>query len=411
MAGIDWHDTLFTLLASSVAALLSRLATHPMDTVRVRMQVSSDPDGTSGQEKESSEPLLHEDSLTNASVLFGDPADETRGLREDQLNSRENANRDVTKAREKMKRKRMGTFGMLFKILREEGLRGIYTGVGTALVFSVPALTTYLVVYESSKLALSLLLPTAVIIHLLSAALAEMSSNLFWTPMEIIKSRQQAYASLASNKLASSTPTGGHKYGTFSTPDHQRRDSVNSLESDTSTITVGNNGGEAITGTSAVIVEECSPFGVPPPPPASTSSSTGATRAESSFSSSVTEDEINVTSKIVPSSPASNYTVIEGCDNGGLENRVAPRTYSMWQMAKIINAREGVTGFYRGYLLQLIVFVPYSMIYFSLYEQFKSFAAVYLTPSHNPADLPSWSFVLLAGTASSIAASISNIFD
>ncbi|KAG9323020.1 hypothetical protein KVV02_008088 [Mortierella alpina] len=118
------------LMASSAAALCSRLCTHPLDTLKTRIQVSNGP-----------QPL----------------------------------------------------FSTFVRLAREGGL---YRGLPIALTLSAPGLSVYLTAYDLSKERIARLLPSylgteTVANHLASALVAEVTSGLFWTPMEILKSKQQ----------------------------------------------------------------------------------------------------------------------------------------------------------------------------------------------------------------------------
>ncbi|KAG1290159.1 hypothetical protein G6F66_008890 [Rhizopus arrhizus] len=72
----------------------------------------------------------------------------------------------------------------------------LYQGLAITLVFSIPALTTYLIVYTSVKvflgsLALPILREDALLNHAISGLCAESSAGLFFTPMEVLKSQLQ----------------------------------------------------------------------------------------------------------------------------------------------------------------------------------------------------------------------------
>ncbi|GET01803.1 mitochondrial substrate carrier family protein [Rhizophagus clarus] len=74
------------------------------------------------------------------------------------------------------------------------------------------------------------------------------------------------------------------------------------------------------------------------------------------------------------------------------------------QMSKLILENEGIKGFFRGYLLSLVVFIPHTMIYFVLYEKFKIW-------TKNERNLTSNDYLINSAIACSIAGSISNILD
>ncbi|KAG0084569.1 hypothetical protein BGZ93_008210 [Podila epicladia] len=124
------NDTLNNLMASSAAALCSRLCTHPLDTVKTRVQVANTPQHL------------------------------------------------------------VPTFLHLFRT------GGLYRGLPIALTLSVPGLSVYLTTYDVAKEALSKQFPAhvqddSVVNHMLSAGVAEVCSGLFWTPMEVLKQKQQ----------------------------------------------------------------------------------------------------------------------------------------------------------------------------------------------------------------------------
>ncbi|KAF9185273.1 hypothetical protein BGZ51_002748 [Haplosporangium sp. Z 767] len=141
------HASFRNLLASSAAALCSRLCTHPLDTLKTRIQVSNTPQS-----------LLP-----------------------------------------------------TFLDLARNG--GLYRGLPIALTLSAPGLSAYLTVYDLTKEAISRHFPhfgnDTVVNHMASGVVAEVTSGLFWTPMEILKSKQQVESmslSLSpSSSLASAT--------------------------------------------------------------------------------------------------------------------------------------------------------------------------------------------------------------
>ncbi|CAO3625939.1 unnamed protein product [Cunninghamella blakesleeana] len=47
------------------------------------------------------------------------------------------------------------------------------------------------------------------------------------------------------------------------------------------------------------------------------------------------------------------------------------------QLAKTIYQQEGISGFFKGYWMGLVVFLPHTMIYFSTYEYLKSKLTIY----------------------------------
>ncbi|KAG0258876.1 hypothetical protein BG011_003012 [Mortierella polycephala] len=131
------------LLASSAAALCSRLCTHPFDTLKTRIQVSNTPQSL------------------------------------------------------------LPTF---LDLVRNGGL---YRGLPIALALSAPGLSVYLTVYDLSKDAISRHFPhfgsDTVTNHMASGIVAEVTSGLFWTPMEVLKSKQQVESMPLSQPSSSSS--------------------------------------------------------------------------------------------------------------------------------------------------------------------------------------------------------------
>lgn len=254
---------LANLWASSVSALLARFFVHPMDTLKTRLQA--------------------------------DYSLRSRGLRSAALH-----------------------------IYKTEGLKAFYRGLPVTLALSVPALSVYLFIYDCMKSIISdssnPLTETSPLTHLTSATIAEIFSGLFWTPLEVIKSKLQMqrhdhYSSLQEFHSSPTTPTG-------SLPNLNRQQVSNSYPSQSKTIKI------------------CS---------------------------------------------------------------------RIWN-------REGIQGFFRGYWLSLTVFVPYSVIYFVSYEQFKLALAHKYHPLISDSDLhkitlPFYAYLFAAAGSGTLAAMFSNPFD
>ncbi|ORY06486.1 mitochondrial carrier [Basidiobolus meristosporus CBS 931.73] len=120
------------LLVSSLAAVVARILTHPLDTLKTRSQISSN----------------------NESLLY-----------------------------------------TLQKILALESFWALYKGLGIALLFNVPALTVFLNTYDLAKYLISFhtgLSSKSFLNHMISGCLAEIVSGFLWTPMEVIKIKLQA---------------------------------------------------------------------------------------------------------------------------------------------------------------------------------------------------------------------------
>eukprot|EP00698_Gefionella_okellyi_P024937 TRINITY_DN8964_c0_g1_i1.p1 TRINITY_DN8964_c0_g1~~TRINITY_DN8964_c0_g1_i1.p1 ORF type:complete len:292 (+),score=41.14 TRINITY_DN8964_c0_g1_i1:17-892(+) len=123
-------------VASAVAGLVSRICTHPLDTVRAREMHGS----------------------------FSD----VRGL-----------------------------LPTLRAIVAREGFAALYRGLGIALIVQGPAQATYLSTYEVAKQRASKfgeesgIGAESPVVHLACGLAAEAVSGLFWVPMEVIKQRMQ----------------------------------------------------------------------------------------------------------------------------------------------------------------------------------------------------------------------------
>lgn len=237
------------LIASCLSSLITRVLTHPIDTVKSRMQCGS---GT---------------SLVETTRL----------------------------------------------IVRMEGLLALYKGLPITLVFSLPGLSVYLCSYDLCSALLSewTQLPVSgFVVSTLSATIAETLSGLFWTPMEIIKTRQQISMIYAPG--------------------------------------------------SALDSEEAS----------------------------VNESETNTETNTETDVPYSR------------EYYEHVQYHTAWEHIRSIYTDEGFSGFFQGYWLGLAVYVPYSIVYFIIYEKLKL-----LTEYDNSY------IVLISAIASLIAALVSNVVD
>ncbi|KAJ3389664.1 hypothetical protein HDU92_000953 [Lobulomyces angularis] len=133
------NNNLINILSSSFSAIVARLATHPLDSLKVRLQL------------ERVNFIQDEESLS--------------------------------------------TFQKLKKIISEEGFLCLYEGLTVALIFSVPALTVYLFSYDFFKNYLIFQFDSndgSCLIQLTSGALAECVSEILWCPMELIKTKLQS---------------------------------------------------------------------------------------------------------------------------------------------------------------------------------------------------------------------------
>ncbi|KAG9286254.1 hypothetical protein G9A89_014240 [Geosiphon pyriformis] len=117
------------IVDSSIAAFVARIYTHPLDTIRVRIQTTP--------------------KSTNTTIT---------------------------------------------KLIPTFSLPNLYRGFPVAAFFSMPAVSTYLYCYDFSKnyFAERFNIPQDRLVnHMLSGTVAEIISGLFWTPMEVLKSKMQ----------------------------------------------------------------------------------------------------------------------------------------------------------------------------------------------------------------------------
>ncbi|CAO3607608.1 unnamed protein product [Cunninghamella blakesleeana] len=231
---------LYYVFASSIAAIIARFVTHPIDTIKTRLQVSS-------------------------------------------VNT------------------------TLKDILTTSPLKTLYDGLLITLILCVPALTVYLSSYDTMKQILSEKYnwdKTGAGTYMVSGLVAEALAGIFFTPMEVLKSRLQV--------LSSSTATA-----TTATQSHTNR---------------------------RIDEENVSPI--------SSLLSTNQNHHHSINNNH--NDQIVSSSSSLPSSLIENNT-----------------TKATLKLARHIYTTEGWQGFYQGYWITLVVFVPQTMIYFLVYENLK----------------------------------------
>ncbi|KAJ3055765.1 hypothetical protein HK097_009418, partial [Rhizophlyctis rosea] len=135
------NTALTNILFSSIAAVITRLATHPLDTVKTVIQYNTP-------------------SQTIPSTAS------------------------------------TGEIRRTFQLLTQShSLTSLYRGLSIALVFSVPALTVYLSTYDAAKDRIAkwggLGGADSILVHGSAGAIAEAMSGVFWTPMEVVKNKLQ----------------------------------------------------------------------------------------------------------------------------------------------------------------------------------------------------------------------------
>jgi solute carrier family 25 iron transporter 28/37 len=79
---------------------------------------------------------------------------------------------------------------------------------------------------------------------------------------------------------------------------------------------------------------------------------------------------------------------------------------STLNLSRDIYSKEGVRGFYRGYLLSQLVFVPYTMIFFVTYEYLKKASVKY-----NRHDIGFGGYLLCASLSATFAGAVTNPLD
>ncbi|CAI2170827.1 17034_t:CDS:2 [Funneliformis geosporum] len=123
------------IIDSSIAATASRILTHPLDTIRVLLQTNT----SNTLSRKSSSPFV--------------------------------------------------------QLIRKTSFRSYYNGLAIATTLGIPALSSYLFIYDKTKYFLSNRLnvsDTSTLNYMLSGATAETCSGIFWTPMEVLKSKLQS---------------------------------------------------------------------------------------------------------------------------------------------------------------------------------------------------------------------------
>ncbi|CAG8525285.1 397_t:CDS:2 [Diversispora eburnea] len=145
------------IIDSSIAATVARLCTHPLDTIRVRLQTAS-----------ISFPISSSSTFPISSVL------------PKSIISIKNS--------------------PIIQLIRTTPFKSYYSGISIATILGIPALSSYLFIYDNSKYFISEkfgIHDDKMINHMISGALAEIVSGVFWTPMEVIKSKLQMAASIS----------------------------------------------------------------------------------------------------------------------------------------------------------------------------------------------------------------------
>nr|CAG8506268.1 3924_t:CDS:2 [Entrophospora candida] len=160
----------FTIIDSSIAAMISRIITHPLDTIRVRLQTST----------------AVNSNINNFVVSAA------------KINVRTSYFRNLYKY--SIRR------SPLIMLIRNTSLMDYYNGLLVATLLGVPASSTYLYIYDKSKYYISDnfgIRDDKMINHMISGTIAEIVSGAFWTPMEVLKSKLQIQDSTSGSNTLS----------------------------------------------------------------------------------------------------------------------------------------------------------------------------------------------------------------
>ncbi|TPX51190.1 hypothetical protein SeLEV6574_g00444 [Synchytrium endobioticum] len=159
-----------TVIASVVASTISRISTHPLDTLRTLAQLDNPCTPTP----------INDESFETLDDTLGDTAQPSRAY----------------SLREQWTR----IAATYTHIMRRDGINGLYRGVAIALLGQIPGTFVYMNTYMLSKQVLGAWFRSSDLaaVHLASGAIAEVIGGVFFTPMEVVKSRMQATAAASS---------------------------------------------------------------------------------------------------------------------------------------------------------------------------------------------------------------------
>ncbi|KAJ3092013.1 hypothetical protein HK102_011640 [Quaeritorhiza haematococci] len=401
-------DYWVNISASAIAALVARILTHPLDTLKVRVQVpqsaSPSPD-TRGASHASNEQPEDEERRLFGENEMSDSSSRHR-YREGEIHQmHQQEEEDIGQIR--------AMWRMLWKVVDNEGWGALYKGLFIALIFSVPALTVYLTIYDFAKQMLSTwsafadagatgstggedqaLSSSSWVVHLLSGAIAESVSNVLWCPMEVMKTRMQAFK-LDENGggPVPGTDNGYVRLRTRSEGDEGDGDSrLNHVDDDADDHPRRVSSSSSGAGFS---------HSYPPShtPPRQQRRSRSRSRNPDEQQKHVNSDHRHQNVKKPTISPPTTTTL-------ATDLRLTVTT------VRTIYRNEGLRGFFTGFWIGLLVYVPHSMIYFVVYERLKILAAgppLRLGP--DPDHLSSVAYLLASTVAAALASAVSNVFD
>jgi len=173
------------LVAGSIGSIVTALAVTPLEVVKVRQQMSR-PAASSLPSNVMPCPNgcgtfvlnngIMDCVLPRSAVSFFD---------------KQGRYRDLIKNSSKSGSSNLGTFGMLRRIFKQEGLNGIYAGLAPTLVMSVPNTVLYFTSYDEIVSRLRTRLNSdASWIPLVSGATARLIASTVTAPLELIRTRQ-----------------------------------------------------------------------------------------------------------------------------------------------------------------------------------------------------------------------------
>eukprot|EP00397_Hematodinium_sp_SG-2012_P058148 GEMP01073325.1.p1 GENE.GEMP01073325.1~~GEMP01073325.1.p1 ORF type:complete len:164 (+),score=27.20 GEMP01073325.1:41-532(+) len=82
------------------------------------------------------------------------------------------------------------------RVLRQEGVRGLFRGYGIACVGAIPAGGVYMASYEVFRVELKHHIPLAFAADFAAGLAAETLSCIFWLPVDVIKERLQVQSDI-----------------------------------------------------------------------------------------------------------------------------------------------------------------------------------------------------------------------
>eukprot|EP00978_Attheya_sp_CCMP212_P035186 scaffold151563_cov45-Attheya_sp.AAC.2 len=198
------------IVSGSIGAIVTSLAVTPLEVVKVRQQVSSS-NNVSHTMTQCSRGCgtfvlnngLMECLLPKSAVPYFDPRSGKATLPESCFSRYSSGIRNNHQTSNRINAStNRGTFDVMGRIFRKEGLAGIYTGLAPTLVMSVPNTVLYFTSYDEivhrlrKRGGTSDVFWNTVAVPLLGGASARALASLVTSPLELIRTRQ---ASLMGN--------------------------------------------------------------------------------------------------------------------------------------------------------------------------------------------------------------------